>query len=161
MLISKFNAVSRDMFLHSDRTLLGSKVAVKSVRENTTILLFDYEAKEYFGIAIVGTFEDGSSCRENYIPNIDGTYTGEYAMYNKFEIPVCKFYKWKMSCERLVSVMGIDSKHINNIVKNGNTSFAKPFYGSQKETDLAQIKENKRVLDIFHFIVETVLERVD
>jgi hypothetical protein len=154
-IVACFNRATRQQFLDSDKTRLGNKSNVKNIKKDDTVLLFDWESDDYFGIVTIGEFADGTSCRENYIPNIDGTYSGEYVEYSKFEIPVGKFYSWKMSCDGLINALGINRRLNNNIVKKSNVkSFTKAFYGPKVATT-----ESKRVLDGFHFIVETVMSR--
>jgi len=154
ILISMFNRKTHHEFLDSNRMILGTNKMSKLAHENSIVLLLDYESKEYFGIARIGKFDDGTYCRKNYLPNIHGPYTGDNSKYNEFEIPINTFHTWHMSCVKLINVLSIDPKINNNILNKSNCSgLCRAFYGNKNDSD------SIRVLDNFQFIIDTVMER--
>jgi len=156
--ISKFDTNSKDQFMKSDRTLLGTTKKSPNLKEGDIIALFDFEKKEYFGIAIIGAYGDKTTFRENPIYSVQGIYDGEYVKYSKYESPIKKFYNFTMKCDTLIKSLKINCIEINNIVKNSNTTgFAKIFYGAKDSTNI----EHTRVLDSFRFIIENTIENIE
>jgi hypothetical protein len=161
--ICKFNKESKEQFMNSDKSLLGSETKPpSSLNEGDICLLYDFESKEYFGIVKIGLFEKNLTFRENPISEVQGVHGGRYSKYSKYEINIKEFYSFIMNIEKLIKVLGINSKEHNNIVKNSNTrSFTPIYYGSSKITDEIKKIEYKRVIDTFTFIIETTIENVE
>ena len=154
--ITKFDNESREQFLASDRTLIGSSRISKIVKDGDIVLLFDYNNNEYFGIVIMGRHPNGSMFRENFLPNIQGIYNGKHAKYSRYEYSVAQFYDWNMTCQNIQKILQLNKTLPNNIVKNSNTTgFTKPYYGTKNQPD----KEKQDVLHGFKIIVDSVMAR--
>ncbi len=154
----KFDKVSREQFMKSDKSLLGHTCKPRSLNEDDICLLYDYESNEYFGIVKIGLFENNLTFRENPIPEVQGVYDGRYSKYSKYEISVKEFYPFKINIEKLIKVLKINSKEPNNIVKNSNTSSFGSLYYRPKDDDGT---EYNRVIDTFTFIIETMMENIE
>ena len=114
--ISKFNKESKEQFMKSNRSLLGSEIKPPNgLVEDDICILYDFESKEYFGIVKIGLFENNLTFRENPISEIQGVYDGKYSKYSKYEINIKNFYLFKMNIEKLIKVLGINSKEYNLI----------------------------------------------
>jgi len=160
--ISKFNKESKEQFIKSNRSLLGSETKPpSSLNENDICLLYDFESKEYFGIVKIGLFENNLTFRENPISEIQGVYDGIYSKYSKYEMNIKEFYSFIMNIEKLIKVLGINSKEHNNIVKNSNTRSFTPIYYGAKDKDGTKKPEYSRVIDTFTFIIETTIENLE
>ena len=160
--ISKFNKESKEQFMKSDKSLLGSETKPpNSLNEYDICLLYDFESKEYFGIVTIGLFENNLPFRENPISEVQGVYDGRYSKYSKYEINIKKFYSFVINIEKLIKVLGINSKEHNNIVKNSNTRSFTPIYYGAKDKDGTKKPEYNRVIDAFTFIIETTIENVE
>jgi len=72
-----------------------------------------------------------------------------------------EFYSFIMNIEKLIKVLGINSKEHNNIVKNSNTRSFTPIYYGAKDKDGTKKPEYSRVIDTFTFIIETTIENLE
>ena len=156
ILVSKFDNDSRDQFMKTDKTVMGSEFNMHCLSENDIVLGFNYKSNELFGIGRIGLFENNQIIRENPISNVQGIYDGEYSKYSKYEIAIKNFCPYKMNIDKLVKILKIEPKTKNNFMKNSNTrSFTPIYYKSSNEDD------NKRIIDTFTLIIETALENLE
>ena len=70
ILVSKFDNDSRDQFMKTDKTVMGSEFNMHCLSENDIVLGFNYKSNELFGIGRIGLFENNQIIRENPISNV-------------------------------------------------------------------------------------------
>jgi len=129
---STFNKKTRNEFLSGSRTYFGSKDRMKKYGEGTYVLCQDIESREIFGVARLGRFEDGSSCREHHLLDTD-TYSGDHAKYNGFDICISKFIEWNRSFDDVSFLFNLQSRPWNNITVAKPYNFTKLTYKADDE----------------------------
>jgi hypothetical protein len=88
--ISIFNEETKEKFTsHSD--FLGHDKRVLCMNPGDFVLLYDLDAKNVFGIAILRQLENKKIYRETH-PFDQDLYDGKYVKYNKYEIGIEKLF---------------------------------------------------------------------
>jgi hypothetical protein len=130
-----------------DKTFLSSDKRVH-FPVGTLLYLMNLDTKELIGVAEISSWEDGSVCRERHLLDPD-PYSGRGSKYNPYEIAVkqVKLLQKPMKCSDLASLLDIDSKKPNNIVK-GFHSYTSAFYDRKNdpETHRRVIREFRAVI---------------
>jgi hypothetical protein len=107
VVVSYFNAESKQMFLDGLRSHLAHKARVNEPA-GTIVVLADLTGKNVWGICQLKNWETtASTCRE-FCPLDTETYTGDYLKYSKYEIGIenLRVLKNPVSFERVRRLVG-------------------------------------------------------
>jgi hypothetical protein len=128
------NDTLKQYLSREDKSFLSSDKRVE-LSSGTLVYMMNIEKRELIGVAEISSWEDGSLCRERHLLDVD-PYTGRGAKYNRYEISVKKvvILRKAMKCEELASLLDIDSKKPNNIVK-GFHGFTSAFYNPKEDPE--------------------------
>lgn len=106
--ISFFDTKTRQQYFELHPGILGHKSETNK-QPGSIIPLYDKDAKEFFGIAILGAFPNGKVWIETN-PIDQALYTGYYEKFGKYEIKAKIFHIEPISLQEVYTECGISIK---------------------------------------------------
>jgi len=130
--ITLFSKKTREELMKSPKTYLGHKNKVHEFSAGDIILLSDQDMHEFFGLVVLGNYEDGKVYKLHDLLDVD-IYSGDAAKYNKYDIKIEKFISISIPFDKLATLCGkeVTDKTTTNIWKNTHLNFSKAFYSGE------------------------------
>lgn len=137
ILVSLFNTKTKQEFLVSSRSFLGSFHKIHKFKKDDIVLLLDIEAKCLFAITLLDCYENGDVFKDHHLLDID-IYSGDKSHYNKYEIKIQKVTEVNIPFKDLAILCGKceHDKTRTNIWKGSQMNFCSAMYVGEDSEDV-------------------------